>query len=351
METEKYLISVIIPVFNVAQYLPQCLDSVLKQTYKRLEIIVIDDGSTDSSNQICDEYKKKDCRIKTIHQKNGGVPVARNAGLDVATGNFITFIDSDDWVDSNWIETQLDAILQHNADVAVCAFDCVYKNARTQGKTELPRYLLTEYEDKKNLAFGVGDWSSSTYLCGFVWKLLIRRECLINKTTNRPIQFFQNRHCAEDTLFVAEVVKNCGSLVINEKTTYHYRMRTTSLTGDLRYIFKMVQANLLMHKRCLISDIDLLRESVRYLTTLSRINLDDLEDWQIPLYQKVISTCRSNLKGITKADLETVKIIFAYLYLTKWPSFSLKQKIINSVFPILKSLFRGKNSIKQIKYP
>ena len=98
-------ISVIVPVYNVEQYLPQCLDSIINQTYKNLEIICVDDGSPDNSGKILDEYAKKDKRIKVIHQENQGVSVARNTGLDNATGKYIGFVDPDDWIEADYYET------------------------------------------------------------------------------------------------------------------------------------------------------------------------------------------------------------------------------------------------------
>lgn len=99
---ENDLISVIVPIYNVEKYLQECLDSIINQTYKNLEIILVDDGSTDNSGIICNEYAKKDNRIKVIHKKNGGLSSARNAGMDeCSVGGYITFVDSDDWL--NWI--------------------------------------------------------------------------------------------------------------------------------------------------------------------------------------------------------------------------------------------------------
>ena len=98
------LISVIVPVYKVEKYLHKCVDSILAQTYTNLEIILVDDGSPDNCGKICDEYAAKDSRIKVIHQQNGGLSAARNAGLDIATGNYLAFIDSDDYIDNNYIE-------------------------------------------------------------------------------------------------------------------------------------------------------------------------------------------------------------------------------------------------------
>ena len=95
---QKPLISVIVPVYNVAAWLPRCVDSILAQTYENLEILLVDDGSTDGSGNICEEYAKKDTRIRVLHKENGGLSSARNAGLDAAAGAYIGFVDSDDWI-------------------------------------------------------------------------------------------------------------------------------------------------------------------------------------------------------------------------------------------------------------
>lgn len=116
------LISVIVPVYNVEKYLPKCLDSIIRQTYKKLEIILVDDGSPDNCPQICDEYAKKDKRIKVIHQPNGGLSMARNAGLKIATGEYIGFIDSDDFIEPDMYEYLLKGIKEHEADISTCTF-------------------------------------------------------------------------------------------------------------------------------------------------------------------------------------------------------------------------------------
>ena len=113
------MISVIIPIYNVEKYLKKCIESIINQTYKNLEIILVDDGSTDNSPTICDEYKKKDKRIKVIHKKNGGLSDARNKGIDIATGDFISFVDSDDYIDLNMYEKLVN---EFNSDVDIVVF-------------------------------------------------------------------------------------------------------------------------------------------------------------------------------------------------------------------------------------
>ncbi len=115
-------ISVIIPVYNVESYLPRCMASVLSQTHEDLEIILVDDGSKDSSGKLCDEYGKQDPRIKVIHKPNGGLSDARNAGLEVATGEYVGFVDSDDWIEADMFERMSDCCVESGAQVAICRY-------------------------------------------------------------------------------------------------------------------------------------------------------------------------------------------------------------------------------------
>ena len=117
------LISVIIPVYNSEKFLNRCVDSVLKQSYKELDIILIDDGSSDKSGEMCDQYAQMDKRVRVIHQKNRGVSAARNSGLDVAIGDYCTFVDSDDYIESEMYQSMIDIAEQYNCDVIMC--DCV----------------------------------------------------------------------------------------------------------------------------------------------------------------------------------------------------------------------------------
>lgn len=125
---DKELISVIVPVYNVETYLRQCIESIVGQSYKNLEIILVDDGSKDNSGKICDDYARKDKRIKVIHKKNGGLSDSRNVGITVATGNYIAFVDSDDWIEKNMYEKMYNQCNKFKADICVCGFFREYKD-------------------------------------------------------------------------------------------------------------------------------------------------------------------------------------------------------------------------------
>ena len=141
------MVSVIIPVYNVLPYLKESLDSVTNQTYKNLEIIIVDGGSTDGSASVCDSYKT-DSRVKVIHQENKGLSGARNAGLELATGEYIAFLDSDDAFLLNMIQTMVEGIERSKADIAVCGFDIVYsKKNMTESRFFKKRGFRIEKEE------------------------------------------------------------------------------------------------------------------------------------------------------------------------------------------------------------
>ncbi len=124
------LISAIVPVYNVEKYLYRCVDSILKQTYENFELILIDDGSPDNCSQMCDELSEKDSRIKVIHQENQGLSAARNSGIKIAKGNYLTFIDSDDWISNTMFEDLINLIKEKNADISICNFIVTEGNAK-----------------------------------------------------------------------------------------------------------------------------------------------------------------------------------------------------------------------------
>jgi len=131
------LISIIIPVYNAKEYLRRCLDSILRQNYTNIEVLLIDDGSSDGSEAICDEYALLDKRIKVIHQKNTGVSAARNVGLDLAKGDYISFVDSDDWIENDLLETLLNISKESGSYIVVSNYT---RNNKTSNKTNKDSY-------------------------------------------------------------------------------------------------------------------------------------------------------------------------------------------------------------------
>ncbi len=133
----KDLITVVVPVYKVEKYIDRCVTSIINQTYKNLQIILVDDGSPDNCGKICDEYAKKDNRIEVIHKENGGLSDARNAGINIAKGKYIAFVDSDDYVANDYIEYMYKILKKENAKISICELQIVWKNTKIEEKTNL----------------------------------------------------------------------------------------------------------------------------------------------------------------------------------------------------------------------
>lgn len=217
METKE--ISVIVPVYNVEKYLQRCIDSILSQTLTDFELLLIDDGSIDASGKICDEYAEKDERVRVFHKKNGGVSSARNMGLDNARGKFITFIDSDDWIDKN----HLFSFLVSPADLVFQG----YKQIASDSKTiELIKNLNCHKVFSKNEILEVlYELFSMGMVFGPIWNKLFKAQ-IINE--NR-IRFYEDISFREDEIFTFQYCKFIRSLVSNESITYNYVQYNTSL--------------------------------------------------------------------------------------------------------------------------
>ena len=210
------LVSVIVPVFNVAPYLKEALESIINQTYRKLEIIVINDGSTDGSREICDKYAEQDSRIHVIHQENRGLSVARNTGLDQSTGEVIAFLDPDDAFCPNMIEKLLEAMIEYQADIIVCSFSLHEVSGKMNKEaTEKPEYWLCDQKEAlRSIYHGKIDTAA--------WNRLYK------KSIWDEIRFPEGR-VYEGTYTVFDIFSRADRVVItNEKLVMH-RIRSGSI--------------------------------------------------------------------------------------------------------------------------
>lgn len=214
------LVSVIIPVYKVEKYLNKCVDSVLSQTYKNLEIFLVDDGSPDNCPQMCDEYAKKDNRIKVIHKPNGGLSSARNAALDVCKGDYIAFVDSDDWIEPTYIEELYSAITKYDADISICGINYY------TSELELIKNITYEYVDKDIYIENILDlFFSKNSLSHHAWAKLYKRDIFDGLRYPVGVNY-------EDTYVITDVIGNVKKGVsIVKKPLYNYlRYREGSIT-------------------------------------------------------------------------------------------------------------------------
>lgn len=216
-------ISVIIPVYKVEKYLSKCVDSVLSQTYKNLEVFLVDDGSPDNCGKICDEYAKKDERVKVIHKQNGGVSSARNAGLEVCTGDYITFVDSDDWIEPTYVEELYNAIKKYDCDVSVCGFNEVNEDGNIKCTSN---YKEINVDCCKNNFYEA--FFCKNNLRHYVWGILYKKNIFAKLRFPVGINY-------EDTYIMTDVCENIvNGIAIVKKALYNYaKFRTGSITKDI----------------------------------------------------------------------------------------------------------------------
>ena len=218
-------VSIIIPIYNTAKYLPKCLDSILDQTYQNLEVILIDDGSTDNSGKIADDYAKKDQRIKIIHQKNAGQSSARNRGLKNATGNYISFVDSDDTITKTFIEK----LLFKNRDTALSVCGIRYKRLRQHSVENVyinPLRSIRPNESKKAYIL---------YLLAIDGRIYSSVNKLYKADIAKNLKFDESINFAEDTKFVLNYLKAVKSANINfvlePLYIYNYGTETSTISS------------------------------------------------------------------------------------------------------------------------
>jgi len=212
-ELKNPIISIIVPIYNVDKYLRQCLNSIRHQTFKDWECILVDDGSTDKSPAICDEYANIDSRFKVIHKENGGVSSARNVGLANSTGNYIGFVDPDDWTEPELFEKLYNLITTYNAEVSQVGFLKEYRN----------RHSTKRLTNKTKVISGDSALREICYdrMPNYLWNKLHNRNIINCK--------FPEGHTFEDIYVYGKWLKNVNRMVIDPTPLYHYRMRKGSI--------------------------------------------------------------------------------------------------------------------------
>lgn len=220
-------ISIIVPVYNAEKYLPICLDSIVSQTYKNLQIILVDDGSTDKSSKICDTYAEADSRILTIHQENHGAVYARNIGIENAEGEYIAFADADDWLESNMIERLYKSLMINDADVSMCG------RREDTGSTSISvnHGFLVGYYDKNKMIEEIYPnmiVNTSFFQWGIfpgLWDKLFKKELLKRMHADVDIRITMG----DDALCIYPYLLKANSIYILDECLYHYRQTPTSM--------------------------------------------------------------------------------------------------------------------------
>ncbi|HFI0525472.1 TPA: glycosyltransferase [Streptococcus suis] len=217
------LVSIIIPIYNVENYLEQCIISVVHQTYKNLEIILVNDGSPDNSFEICKQWKRKDSRIKLINKDNGGLSDARNCGLRVASGELVLFVDSDDWISINMVENMVNKMIQNDVDLVVCDFIRAFPDGfmEKNNKQDFPPKVVSVEEFLKLVL-------EDKVLTNHAWRRLYKKKYI-------PKDVFPKNRNFEDIFSTPKFVENMSKVLIVNDAYYFYRVNDSSIVNNLNY--------------------------------------------------------------------------------------------------------------------
>ena len=331
-------VSIIIPIYNTEKYLEECLDSVINQTYKNLEIILINDGSLDNSLKICREYETKDGRIVVIDKENSGVSNTRNIGIESSTGDFITFVDSDDWLELDAIETMVNCINKRNVDVVRTNFAINNEVGKIpkklEGKIETKDYLIGLYahlnitNNINKLLYYFLNAEIPAYMCLF----LIKREIIIDHN----LKLNEDLVMMEDTLFFVNLIQYVNSIYILNKKTYNYRIYQESSSNSIKRVEKNIKSVLKVNEeinKIISSDL---------VEITNRTEFRIISDFIIKMYEYNYES-KMDVLNYLKEDTNFNRMInsIKYRYLNKYSKMIykvFKKKRLNNMDKVYKKI-------------
>lgn len=307
------LISIIIPAYNIENYIASCLDSLLKQTYKNIEIIAVDDGSSDRTGKVLDIYAEKYKNIKVIHKENNGVSAARNSGISIASGDYIGFVDGDDTADEEMFEILIDNAIKYNADISHCGYKMVFPS-------RIDYYHNTEALIEQNNKSGLKDLLAGDKIEPGLWNKIYKKELF------KDIRINENIRINEDLLFNYYLFKRSSKSIFYDKCLYNYTLRRNSATTSKININKILDP--IKVKKEILEDLekdsdlyDLAYE--RYIMSLVEIcrNIQIRSNKEYKNYiNKAKKTLKNEYSNIIKNNYiqnKTKLIVFGNLYFSK----------------------------------
>ena len=285
-------ISVIVPVFNTNKYLKESLESIRKQTFTNIEIILVDDGSFDGSQEICDEFARYDSRFKVFHIQNKGYSFARNYGIAVAKGEYVTFVDSDDICESTLFENQINSLIYNNADISVCREKLLYRDTSIEYNIEDENCVITDLDEKNHLIFSLDKFRRSPFAGGQCWKKMMKRSLL------KDIKFIDDREMCEDEIFTKKVFDKATRIVLNGKSAYFYRMRRSSAINSNNFNLKIIKGRIKLYNEGKIGKKILVESCIGFIPEIFKIPyeqisceqfsmLDDIKRYSINVFSKL----------------------------------------------------------------
>lgn len=330
------VVSIVVPIYNVEKYLYRCVDSILNQSYQNLEVILVDDGSPDNCGKICDEYAVKDSRVKVIHKYNGGLSDARNYGLNYASGQYIIFIDSDDYIEKQLVERALGEIEKQDADVVIWGYFADFVDDNESLIDSQKRVPKKQVYDSKDSSFKV--YSDLVGFIGYAWNKMYRTDYL--KTNN--FKFEKGLSLVEDIVFNSPALSNCKKVVFLNEAYVHYMQRPRDTLGTKYY------SDFFELKKRALSAIDRLFEAWKVPVPIGNKIIANIGFSNINTALKMISQSsnkRELKRGLTQSIIEdniTIKVMknykptsrkhFFLYYMIKWKQY----KTINFLYNLKK---------------
>lgn len=314
---KKPKLSIIVPVYNVEKYIERCIKSILNQTFSDFELIIVNDGSIDNSGVICDKYKKVDARVKVIHKQNGGLSEARNIGLNIAQGDYIAFVDSDDYINRNMYEILYKNTIKYNADIAVCNIEYVNEKEFINESSEISIEECIVYDNIQSLN---NLYSNENIQFIIAVNKLYRRD-IFKKIRYQPGKYHEDEFIIHELLYKSNIIIYCKSKL------YYYLQRSGSIMTS-SFNTKKLDAIEAMEKR-----MNFFRE--KGLIDLEYKTQNMFLYYFFPYYYKTKYELKDN------KNLEEMEKRFKnnYKYLLKNKNYNLRAKILWGVFIINPSIF------------
>lgn len=312
-------ISIIVPVYNVEHYLENCIESILNQTFKDFELILVDDGSTDNSGKICDIYEKKDSRIKVIHKNNGGLSSARNTGLDIACGKYVGFIDSDDSIHPRMYEMLYDLIKKYESDISCCNYKKIYDIFKDEYENvnSLEVIEMSNIEAIKNLydkEIGV--------------KLVIACNKLYRKNLFDNIRYKVGR-LHEDEFMAHRILYNSKKITYVDNELYYYLQREGSIMSKKSYKRKV---------DALLSKSDRMRFCNKVGLTSMSDNICKIYEFDFfNLYKQLLNECSVNAEFLKEIRRDFILNLYILL---RQKDIHIKEKISCLIFAVSPKVYR-----------
>lgn len=299
------LISVIVPVYNVEKYVEICIKSIINQSYRNLEIILIDDGSTDNSGKICDKLSKKDDRVIVKHQQNQGVSSARNLGLKLAHGDYISMVDADDILEENMYQEMMNNMIKYDSDVCICNFWYLNNESLKKNEINLSKTLMDNKDFLKNMCLlkGVG---------GYLWNKLYKKSMIEN------LRFYKEIVIMEDFLFNCEVANKARKISYIDTCLYYYRQWPNSA----------------LKKISLEKNISLLYGLDRIIPNLDKYQIKQSERYKLMyIFEAKKALTMLSYKGYTDmiGNIDYKKYLSAKIFISK-SNLKWKLKVIFIIF-------------------